>query len=73
MKFLRTHFFTEHLEAVSKEQIEEEVRNFSCLYDESNMITKKKIGKRMHGLGCNMPAAMTKVHKLNYKGNLDRF
>ena len=36
------------------------------------MITKKKIGKRMHGLGCNMPAAMTKVHRLNYKGNLDQ-
>ena len=32
---------------------------------------KKEIGKRTHGLGWRMPAATTKVHKLNDKGNLD--
>ena len=57
--------------ANSKERIEEEVQNFLCLYDKGNMVTKKKIGKRTHGLGCRMPVATTKVHKLNCKGNLD--
>ena len=27
---------------------------------------KKEIGKRTHGLGWRMPAATTKVHKLNH-------
>ena len=63
-KFLRTPFLTEHLEAVFEEAIEEEEQNFPCLYEKGNRATKKKVGKRMHGLGCNMPAAATKVHKL---------
>ena len=64
-KFLRTPFLTEHLEAVFEEAIEEEEQNFPCLYEKGNRATKKKIGKRTHGLGCNMlPAATTKVHKL---------
>ena len=33
--------------------------------------TKEKIGERTHALGCRMPVALTKVHKLNHKGNLD--
>ena len=34
-------------------------------------LQEKKIGKRMHDLEWRMPAATTKVHKLDYKGNLD--
>ena len=57
--------------AASEERIAVEVRNFPYLYDKGNRVTKKKIGKRTDGLGWRMPAATTKVHKLNYKGNLD--
>ena len=64
--------FTEYLEAVSEERTEEELQNFPFLYDKGNGATKKKIRKRTHGLGCNMSVATTKLHKLNYKGNLDR-
>ena len=48
MKFLRTHFSTEHLEAVSEELFKKEVRNFPYLYDKGNKT--KKIGKRTHCL-----------------------
>ena len=58
--------------ANSEERIEEEVQNFPCLYDKGNMVSKKKIGKRTYDLSCRMPVATIKVHKLNYKGNLDR-
>ena len=34
-------------------------------------LQRKKKRKRTHGLRWRMPAATTKVHKLNYKGNLD--
>ena len=45
-KFLRTPSFIKHLEDVSEEQIEEEVRNFPCLYGKGNRATKeKKSGK----------------------------
>ena len=65
-KFLRTPPV-----AASEKQIAEEVQNFPCLYDKGKMATKKKIVKRMHGLGWRMAVAMTNVHELNYKGNLD--
>ena len=57
--------------AASEKRIAEEVRNFPCLYDKGNRATRKKIGKRTHGLGWRMPLATAMLHKLNYKGNLD--
>ena len=54
-----------------KERIADEVRNSPCLYDKGNRATKKKIRKRTHGLGWRMPAAASKVRKLNYEDNLD--
>ena len=69
--------FTEHLfyrtprVAVSEERITEEVQNFNCRYNKGNRAGKKIIQKRTHGLGWRMPAATTKIHKLNQKGNLD--
>ena len=48
-----------------KEQITEEVRSFP-------RAAKKKLGKRTHDLGLRMRAAITKIHKLNYKGWLKR-
>ena len=50
---------------------EEEERNFPCICDKGDRATKKKIGKKTHGLRWRMSAATTKVHKLNYEGNLD--
>ena len=57
--------------AAFEKRIIEKIRNFPCLYDKGNMATKKKNGKRTHDVGRRMAAAATKVHKLNYKGNLD--
>ena len=72
-KFLKSTFFYKiPLVAASEEQVAGEVGNFPCLYDKGNR-TAKKIRKRIHGLGWRMPAAMTMIHKLNHKGNLDWF
>ena len=63
----------EKLEAVALQiakPIAEEVRNFPSLCDKGNRATKKKVGKRTHGLGWRMLATTMKLHKLNYKGNL---
>ena len=49
VKFLRTLFLTEHLEAISEELFQKEVRNFPYLYHKGNKT--KKIGKRTHYLG----------------------
>ena len=55
--------------AASEEPITEETE-ISAVYMTKVTELKRKNWKKNDGLGWRMPADATKVHKLNYKGNL---
>ena len=72
-KFLKSTFFTEYLHWLLLKNGLQRKYEISPVYmtkvtglQKKKKKKKKEIGKRTHGLGWRMPAATTKVHKLNH-------